>query len=930
MNKKFFSNLDLIGYILFSISTGFCLLLMFPAVQGRYLFAGDTFWHYSNELHLIRSLSDGQGLFSCFTKGMGLPLLNMYQPLLYIIVGAIHFLCMRCLSVYSIHNTIVVVLFCFYPASLFFMARSFRFNRFTAGLISLFAPVAVSGWGHTLDAYFWIGLHTQALGAVLFPVVLGLLNQLGKRRVRLVLLVVFAGVLGALMMAHAILAVLCFYSIGIYSLMMLLCRWNVFRTFAVRLVMAGMLTAVMIAFWLVPFLYFNHEYKFIPETERSFSPLAVSVTLKDCVNTLCTGQLLDNASETGPLFGGGEEGLRWSMNSRYNRFGIFTILALGGVILVVISSRKRSHWFFIFLFMSGLILFAGKDDIPLLRILPFSSQFQAIRAVFLIEISASVLAGLCISRIIRLLMYHLKRKQMIRYAPLLLIVLCLPLYRERALLSKSVVRSGESEAMRQLNEMYSEVDNQSPLSRVFFGTETAIPSLSLRALADCHFLNNAVGHDNEMTSCLAWNINFFKMDIPSNPQLLDLLNISCLISAADWQRYPISAGIYPVSLHKKRSTELFAYYEPQNVGEHFFVYPKKPVLVLCNKKAWYLLNRKWLSLFVEYGYDIAPLVKATDGWQEWDLDTMFSTVILIDFPVTKSHTTKDYQTLNRFVAQGGTILSNKPVWDIPVEKLIPSRSSRFLQVLRASPIIADRVKIVSAREQWFSQVVNVESDIPVFLCAKTAFFHTWHARTARREIQTVQMSPLFLGMQVMPSDSLVKISYEPSAWHTIFLLCGLVILLMVFFARNNIQLLLDSSWTIKNTTYAVSPLVVRMAFGVVLAYVGVVYVQQQVGHKTSLIYPYNSMRHINPHEIVFRWNEIDHAGGYEFQLSSDKHFTDIVLHVPFHDETTLGYRGLYPYRNYYWRVRPVIKNNTAAWSATYSFRTGNYFPVAVQ
>ena len=528
-------NKDRLGKIFLLISIGLAFLFTHSIIGSQYIQSGDSFWHYSNEFHLIKSIENGKGIFTCLYKGLGLPLSAFYQPLLYIIVAGVYFCSAKMLSVFFIHNLIVCLLFSLFPLSIYYFARSFRFSIFVSGLASLFSLVPISGWGHTIDAYFWIGLHTQLLGALFLPVVLGSIHRLtwSKHISRNLITAVLSA--AALLMGHAVYAVLAGYA-GLIYLALFLFQYGLRRTknLLKPLLLITVCAGIIVSFWLVPFFKFNSEYKFIPESERSFSPLAVSLTVKDTLEALFSGTLLDTNNLDSPLFGGGEEGFRWSLNDQFHRFKLFTVLTLLGFIISLFMKKKFRYLFICFLMAGGLFLFCGKDDFPILHFLPFARNFQPIRAIFLIELSAMLLSATAIDWIF----CFINRRKIpadIKYILLTLTVLLItPLLLERLHLSNIIIKSRITPAQNQLKSLYSKIEDKDELSRIYFGKYTGIQKISLRSIADCFFLNNAVGHDNDMAGSLSWLINDVQKDIPAYKEFSDLLGVKYMVKRNDW------------------------------------------------------------------------------------------------------------------------------------------------------------------------------------------------------------------------------------------------------------------------------------------------------------------------------------------------------------------------------------------------------------
>ncbi|MEW6534243.1 MAG: hypothetical protein AB1454_01340 [Candidatus Auribacterota bacterium] len=923
-----------IGIVLLLSAVILCLIMAGRAVSSRYLLAGDSFWHYSNELHLLRSLRDGQGFFGCFTKGFGIPLLNFYQPLLYVAVAGVYLISFTVLSPVFIHGLLIALLFSAYPVSVYYMCRSFRYTALTSGIISFLTLLPVSGWGHTLDAYFYIGLHTQLPGAVLLPVALGALHRVLTRQAAaksaVILCIAFAGCI----LAHAVLAVLCGYCVLVYTAWFVIWRgMSRLVIMSKRLVITGIIVAALTSFWLVPFLQFNSEYKFIPETERSFSPLAVSVTTKDFLNNLLAGNLLDSVDEDSVLFGGGEEGLRWSMNSGYYRFSIFTILSLTGFFLCLFKLRRVRDYYFVLLFLASVCLFIGKDDIPWLRMLPFSDQFQPVRAIILLELTCCVFAGVSVTWFMDLIRNRLNEKtvRFKSFVPYAVLLILFPPVYERVSMALSLVAAGTPEPVRELENLYSTLPAHHPADRIYYGRATGISQLSYRALADCFFLNSVTGHDNDMAGSMVWNANQFQYDIPVTPQLIELFNVKTIITSRDWQRFAVDNGQYPVHLKRIFDGRMFSAYDTHAEPLFFFTYPKKPVLVYCDRSQWFYLNRKWLSLFTKYGFEIAPLVKWDDSDQRITPD-IYSAVMLIDFPENGRNKKVYEKAFNSFILSGGVILSNKPVWQIPVQRLMQGNKELFEAVLLKSALLDKEPNIVSLKDRWYAHSASIQAGSPAYICGKTAFYKTWNARSAKSALKTCQISPFFTGILVNEPDMKLQIAYRQPVLHIVLGIVGGIVVLLAFIFRFRLRSVFESKIMCRYYHFrglAAYRSVFVGAVSILIFVFAIQYLAQAALGSVSVIYPYAGQAGINPYEVVFRWNSNSVDESYQFQLAEDKSFMKVIFSPQGHSGNSLGYRGLKPYTRYYWRVRAVRGGKSRSWSDTGSFTTGTYFPVAI-
>ena len=89
----------------------------------------------------------------------------------------------------------------------------------------------------------------------------------------------------------------------------------------------------------------------------------------------------------------------------------------------------------------------------------------------------------------------------------------------------------------------------------------------------------------------------------------------------------------------------------------------------------------------------------------------------------------------------------------------------------------------------------------------------------------------------------------------------------------------------------------------------------------QLITP-NDNAHLNHVHILFEWEQVPEASGYELQISQDPEFSNDLIQV---SNNSLVYieRELIDWEStYFWRVRPVHGQDPGPWSGAYSFTTG--------
>ena len=88
----------------------------------------------------------------------------------------------------------------------------------------------------------------------------------------------------------------------------------------------------------------------------------------------------------------------------------------------------------------------------------------------------------------------------------------------------------------------------------------------------------------------------------------------------------------------------------------------------------------------------------------------------------------------------------------------------------------------------------------------------------------------------------------------------------------------------------------------------------------TLISPTYDEQEVNIN-VQFKWNPVDYATSYMFQISMDENFSNFV--ETYYDilDTTIANLNL-PYNTeYFWKVRAIRSNDTSDWSSVWKFKT---------
>ena len=88
----------------------------------------------------------------------------------------------------------------------------------------------------------------------------------------------------------------------------------------------------------------------------------------------------------------------------------------------------------------------------------------------------------------------------------------------------------------------------------------------------------------------------------------------------------------------------------------------------------------------------------------------------------------------------------------------------------------------------------------------------------------------------------------------------------------------------------------------------------------NLVYPANHAINM-PVQLLFQWDAVTGATGYEFNLSDAANFSNIIRGVVISSTNYLITSALNPDTKYYWRVRARNADGTSSWSTAFDFNT---------
>ncbi len=364
-----------VSILMAAVSVLFAFYILTPFLEEGYSPAGDDCVHISYSAALREIVTERGKLFGwSYLYGAGAPIFIFRPPGFYLAAVALDLGTGGWLDLVTAHKLVYVLALALYPLAVYYLLSKFGFPSLVAGIGSLLALAPVSTWGHTLDAYFDLGLAKQALALLLFPFLLGKLHGIMRRRDS-----IFPGALlfGLVFLNHPYMGLSATWCAGLYLLLHLVAfpflqtlraLWRALAVFAVGVLLIG--------FWIVPF-YSSPEVHpttaYLSQSRHGFS--VMTDTAVGTIRHLLDGSLFD-APAPEP-FGAGSV-WAWRDNSRFGRPPALTYAALLGLAFLLAGFRSFRNLYFFCGFVFALLIFMGPDDLPVLRLVPFQEQFQYI------------------------------------------------------------------------------------------------------------------------------------------------------------------------------------------------------------------------------------------------------------------------------------------------------------------------------------------------------------------------------------------------------------------------------------------------------------------------------------------------------------------------------------------------------------------------
>ena len=938
--------------------------------------AGDDSIHSALTLETSHMLSMGRSLFDwSYIYGLGAPKFIFRPPGFYIAVQLLHLVSFGQVPLMLAHKLIYALGFMLYPVGVYYMLSKFRFPPIACGIAALLATTPISTFGHTIDAYYDLGLAKQVLAILIFPFAVGKLHGVISRGERIY---PCAMMFGAMFLCHPYMGwsftLVAAVYLSVHSLMRQ--GWKSRSCAIGRTTAVILLGAAMSAFWLVPF-YSSDEIHPTAAFSSSYRH-ALDVRAETAARTtdhLLQGGLLDRSEGPGDVFGRGSP-WAWRDNSGAKRWPILSWFSVIGFIAMLTRYRSRGHVFFATAWIASLLIFMGPDDLPLLRLVPFQNQFQYIHFVAVLELFSICLAAyavhLCVLWTWRCVSPLLVRLRVDSFRTAVLYVLASGLIgalilhgvlSERYAYGRLKARTrsiefgpdGQTEWSRRITANRVIEDATSCLANVtdpyqrFFARAgdvhsgisifhyTLAPSYVHRGNLIAPLIVGIQGGVNSIV-----NMREFSGAIWKSPVLLDLFNVGALLTSSGEQAYfPFDAGVYD----KQHQFIPWIVYERDQPSLPFGVSTVKPILVAGTARQWEQVCTDWLRR----AKDLSPDDMRRFPFLIWKRATGEGDAI----PVTRDNCQSvffassllnpdrffDDEELGDYGKSGGVIAARLPRTDDAVPSWATTAVAGISDVMRmAAPgERPPQPEITDILQEYGLHSATVNSPYACIVYFKAAFYRGWEVCVDGDSTANISISPGFNGCRVSPGRHHIEFRYKGANGAGLGMLIAVLAVLSIpatvaagYFIRRRrsvsagkdtagvpASIDVQAEDQTKGNWWMIAP----AALGIIVLLSS--NYRQRIQHVPIPTLPLTGDI-VNGTDLRLAWNELPPGKkGVQVQVSKgDKRFSGPIIDTTVSKGWNMGKRGvLEPGQTYYWRMRSMGKGNPSPWTRAIRFTT---------
>jgi len=947
--KSFDDIQDYIGLTLLFTAVFFLFYTISPiVVNSGYINGGDNFVHTAEIYYMNRLFTEDGSLFGWYhIFNTGHPLFYFYQSLFHIIVVVIHNV--TTLELLVAEKVVLTAVITLYPVSLFYFLNRVGYSKLISGLAALFAITSNAAWGNNITTYFYSGAITGAMGMLLFPLVLALAYDSFMKNRGIVALL---AALVLSMLAHYLVNYMVWIVLNVFLFLMLIrCDFRLCASFLRKYAIIVLAFALLASFHIIPMLKAVAEQSALEVLVREGwyeGWYQNSFTLPETVDYYLRGWVFDGAN---PEF----KRYNWYDNSKNGRLPLLTFFSLVGFAYCILKPGEKQNSFFSIGVLLSITLVAGEDDFVFLKIMPFHNQLWYIRTIMVFEFFVVILAAIGMYQLSRVLVSLLtyggkKRGADTRRAILLTIVVFIlsiavfgHLLTERYKVAQDLIKVVYYDEFDSMKDIFSNsvYDNG---GRMFVGHELGIKTSHEKypVFAMESKLTTVMPPDweqNYYTQQLltrlipqGWDEKSLAIGIPNRPQLMDLYNIKYLLAARNWGDSTDGSRISDKRLLANDSR--FEFYEVMENHTYFKFTAQRPVLALASDDSWFDLGLQWLYAYQRNeSYSIMPFIvrSKTRVLDDVDFDAgRYPAVILLDYDV-RDRNVADARVRD-YVNSGGQVISWENVGGSN-GSLLRNYGAWMDILLPKTPEFGGVQSINNPVSGLQRFRVDYHADVTRFIVFKMSYFSGWKAMVDGNDVQTVDVTPGFVGLWVPPGDHRLELDYREDSGYAPYILV-LVGILLVYYVTKKRLIFYDREMS---SVFVERPWVYTLIVCALMLYIGVEYVLQEIYYMPVLELPATGGSY-STYRTPLIWDMMPVNGVVKYEVQVSGCPLDFEGCLLFNDTVTTKYYYLdsdkfKPGGVYAWRVRALVGDRVGVWSIPDVFTThknapniGNVFP----
>lgn len=763
------------------VGSAIVLWLAYPFLDGETNRAFDDLFHKATQSYVADAFSEGRSPFGVLPTMFGIPGLRIYQCFHQLIAGFVQY--STGLSPSVVHVWLVTLFFAATPWSYRHLLVRLGFNPVVAGAAGLLCIGSISGFGNSFEAYFELGIVTQALGSVLLPLTLAKIVQICKEGSG----TIAAGVFFAMTaMTHAMYAIYC-----ILIAVLVVLYYAQKPTALLKLSIAAALALALAAGWLIPFLQLRYEHKSVTDIVARPDRIVWSAGHSGASlgRALITGRTLDGGRKDKSV----DEKLDNKLNMTFTRevrFPYYTIMAMLGVVFALIDFKRRKSKLMFTGLVLGLLLILGFDDFKFMYKLPIFNQIQTFRIGYFIEFFAIGLAAYGASQVLALVGRGLRIFSPTFVSKIVMILVVITAvcayYLDLERIVTPMLDSWDEIHFSRVDKTIRKTGKPDPQKRVLVKFPSP-PSRQFRFSLE-HALEVLHGHRsacNHWTS-LSPTINLAICGAIFHPEraqnLVRMMGIRFLVTTKKQLPTFIPSNSEKSTPYRLlgRSGRLVRIIEDKEASM-LHEPPGPRILVIADPTQWYWLTKGWVARFGKrIGDENVPwlLRGNSEALSDQRVINHVDGVIYAD----KRSVEHDTEALVRIASSGKTILSGFPIEGVDTRVTRPGDGPWYNLLPIGS---RESVKITMTQldqgidPEYAKFRVNGQEDTSVFFSMQA--FHGWRAVVDGETVATFAGGPDLVAAIIPAGEHEIEFIYESTTLENVCMFISLLAWLWVVF-----------------------------------------------------------------------------------------------------------------------------------------------------